>query len=292
MRTRTGSFPIGFRRGWSDWQRGSVASLAQWASSVGFELLDVPTIAVAELGDLSKHGIRLGTADLQDFGRLMANDPADRAARIKQNVDHVRMLGAAGIKLFFSVVIPGDPNAKRADNHKLAVETYAPIAEAAASIGGFVVLEGWPGMDPILPSLACTPETVRSMLKEIPRGLALNYDPSHLIRLGVDHIRFLKEFAPHVKHVHGKDTDLDADALYEFGTQQPTFARPHGFGGATWRYTIPGHGLTRWTEAFTILKSAGYAGGVCIELEDEHFNGTEAGEKLALTTSAAFLASC
>ena len=132
---------------------------------------------------------------------------------------------------------------------------------------------------------------MRSFIKDVGAGVAVNYDPSHLIRLGVDHIRFLKEFAPHVRHVHAKDTQLFPDALYEFGTQGSAFAKPHGFGEWTWRYTIPGHGDARWNEIFTILRDAKYAGVVSVELEDENFNGTEEGEKNALAQSLNFLKS-
>jgi len=43
---------------------------------------------------------------------------------------------------------------------------------------------------------------------------------------------------------------------------------------------------------FSILKDAGYAGAVSIELEDMHFNGTEAGEKLGILQGARFLEGC
>ena len=105
----------------------------------------------------------------------------------------------------------------------------------------------------------------------------------------MDHIRFLKEFAPHVKHVHAKDTDVNVEALYEFGTQAATFAKPRGFGEWTWRYTVPGHGQARWPEIFRILLSIGYKGIVSVELEDENFNTGEEGEKAGLLHSLAFL---
>ena len=54
-------------------------------------------------------------------------------------------------------------------------------------------------------------------------------------------------------------------------------------------YTLPGHGLARWSEIFSILKSSGYKGAVSVELEDENFNGSEAGEKAGLLNSLAFL---
>ncbi len=79
----------------------------------------------------------------------------------------------------------------------------------------------------------------------------------------------------------------------EDGTEQPaTFAKSHGFGSMHWRYTIPGHGCVRWTRAFQILEANGYQGAVSIELEDENFNGSEAGEKQGILSGSAFLASC
>jgi sugar phosphate isomerase/epimerase len=65
-----------------------------------------------------------------------------------------------------------------------------------------------------------------------------------------------------------------------------------GFGALAWRYCIPGHGVTSWTQVFSILQAASYAGGVSIELEDRNFNGTEAGEKLGFLQGARFLEGC
>ena len=42
---------------------------------------------------------------------------------------------------------------------------------------------------------------------------------------------------------------------------------------------------------FQQLKDAGFNGMVSIELEDENFNGTEAGEKRGFTVSRDYLAS-
>jgi sugar phosphate isomerase/epimerase len=118
----------------------------------------------------------------------------------------------------------------------------------------------------------------------------VNYDPSHLIRLGVDPIRFLNEFVPHVHHVHAKDTELYPEAVYELGLYQDSIAKPrHPYGAHAWRYTIPGRGRTPWTQVFEILRKNGYGGAVSVELEDEEFNGTEGGEKRGLVEAMEFL---
>jgi sugar phosphate isomerase/epimerase len=291
MPTRTGSFPIGFRRAGVEWQK-DLPKLAKWSKQIGFDLLDFTHRTTGEdFNVLKSAGLTHGSVDLLDFGQIMASDAGKRKDVLEANLKHIRDAAAQGAKAFFTVIIPGDHSAKRADNYKLAVECYAPLASACAEVGAALAIEGWPGGAPHFASLGCSPETVRALAKDLGRGFGLNYDPSHLIRLRVDHIRFLKEFAAHVKHVHAKDTDVDADALYEFGTQPGTFAAPHGWGEWSWRYTLPGHGQSRWTEIFAVLRSAGYKGAVSVELEDENFNGAEEGEKRALEMSLAYLRS-
>ena len=291
MATRTGSFPIGFRRAGVEWQK-DLGRLAKWSKQAGFDVIDFTHRASADdFATLKGAGLAPGAVDLLDFGQIMNNDAGKRKDLLEQNLKFIKDAAAQGAKAFFTVVIPGDPAAKRADNYKLAVECYAPIAHACADAGAALAVEGWPGGFPYFASLVCTPETVRRFISDIGRGVGINYDPSHLIRLRVDHVRFLKEFAPHVVHVHAKDTDVDAEALYEFGTQPGTFATPHRWGEWTWRYTLPGHGLARWGEIFAVLKSSGYRGAVSVELEDENFNGSEEGEQRALEYSLAFLRS-
>jgi sugar phosphate isomerase/epimerase len=289
MPTRTGNFAVGFRRGWSDWQK-DLAALAKWTKSNGLDGIDLGNPTPAEIQTLTGAGLRLGSVDLKDFGQITANDAAKRKDVVAANVAYVKQLAAAGAKVFFTCIMPGDIGKSRKDNYASALESFGPIAQAAQQAGTVIVIEGWPGGDPHLANLCCTPETCRAIIKDLGKGIGLNYDPSHLIRLGVDHVRFLREFAPHVHHVHAKDTELMSEAAYEYGLYQPAaFANGHGFGAHVWRYTIPGAGCARWTEIFKILQAGGYKGMVSVELEDENFNGSEGGEKAGLLNSLAFL---
>ncbi len=289
MPTRTGHFPIGFRRGWSDWQKADLALWANWAKQSGFEAIDLGRVTSADVATLKSTGLAMGSVDLIQPGEITHPNLAKRRDVIAANVAYVKEAAGLGARIFFTVV-GGDATKKRAENYRIAVESFSPIAEAAAGVGGTLVIEGYPGRAPELALLCTTPETYRAFLKDLPRGTAINYDPSHLIRLGVDHIRFLKEFVGAVRHVHAKDTEIFPEAIYELGLYQPSvFKNGHGFGEHAWRYTIPGHGVGRWTEIFSTLKSAGYGGAVSVELEDENFNGSEAGEKAGLVHSLEFL---
>ncbi|MBA3272727.1 MAG: sugar phosphate isomerase/epimerase [Chthoniobacterales bacterium] len=288
MDTRTGNFAIGFRRGWTDWQK-DLKSLSNWAKETGFDAIDLGKVTNDDAQTMKSAGVKLGSVDVIGMGQLMDNDAGKRKDLIAQNVAYVKEAAALGAKAFFTCIIPGDPAKKREENYRLAVDVFSPIADACAQNGAALAVEGWPGGGPWFANMCCTPETTRAFLKDVGAGAGLNYDPSHLIRLRVDHIRFLNEFIGSVKHVHAKDTEVDEDALYEFGTQTATFVKGHGFGGPTWRYTIPGHGIARWLEIFRVLEKNEYDGIVSVELEDENFNGTDEGEKAALKHSLAFL---
>ena len=52
----------------------------------------------------------------------------------------------------------------------------------------------------------------------------MNYDPSHLVWQMIDQARFIREFGPHMLHVHAKDLMIDRDGLYERGIIRSAWA--------------------------------------------------------------------
>lgn len=283
--TRTGNYPIGFRRGGSAWQ-SDLTSLMEWAKTNGLGVIDLGTDA-ADAKAATAQGLRIGSMDLVDWGSLFAADAGARAEAAARNTQLIAEAAAAGAKNFFTVILPKNPELPRKENFGYAVEGLQALVPALEAAGARVVIEGYPGAG----ALACTPEGYRALFAEINSPtIGVNYDPSHLLRMGICPIRFLKEFATRVGHVHGKDTEIRQDRLYELGTEQPaTFATRFGFGGTFWRYTIPGHGLTNWFEVFSLLGEVDYKGAVSIELEDENYNGTEEGEKRGILAGARHL---
>lgn len=290
--TTTGSFSIGFRRGWSDWQK-DLGGLIQFAKASQFEGIDVGALEPAEIKKIIAAGLKIGTVDSKDWAGLGSPDAGKRKAAAQLNADYLKAAVAAGAKNFFIVPIPEDHARPRKENFGYFVDSLGQLCAAVKSCGARLSIEGWPGGAPHFSTIACSTADYRALIKEVgSEVMGVNFDPSHLIRVGIDPVRFLEEFAPRVVHVHGKDTEILYDALQEHGTLQPaTFAQGHGFGEHYWRYTIPGHGQARWGKLFSILKATGYKGMVCIELEDENFNGSEAGEKKGLLASRDFLMS-
>lgn len=290
--TRTGSLPIGFRRGNSDWQK-ELSDVIRFAVDDGFAGIDTTALPVAELRQVLDADLCLGSVDLpQPWGDLAAADAAKRKDAAARCAAYVGEAAGLGVRNFFVCVLPEDPAQPRRANMDRAIDGYGQLCAQIADTEARIVVEGWPGPAPHYPTLACTPADYRLLFEGVgSEQLGVNFDPSHLVRMGIDPLRFVEEFAPRIHHVHGKDTELLDDECYEHGNLQPaTDAAPHGFGGHHWRYTLPGHGVTRWGRLLTTLVNAGYEGMISIELEDENFNGSQTGEQRGLRLSRDFLA--
>ena len=285
LKTRTGGFAIGFRRGGGGWQR-DIGSAIEWAKSNGFGAMDLGRGNTPDAAAVKDAGLRLGSVDLAG-GRLITADAGKRAEAVAACTAYIQECGPQN---YFAVMIPEDASLGRKANFGLMTESLNGIAPALEAAGGRLVIEGWPGPG----AQCCTPESYRATFRECPsQAIGINYDPSHLLRMGIDPIRFLNEFVGRVGHVHGKDTLILADDLYEYGTEQPATFKDNPFCGASaWRYTIPGHGGTPWTEVCRILVAANYAGVISIELEDADYHGSDALEQQGIQDAGLFLASC
>ncbi len=289
MKTRTGGFPIGFRRGGGEWQK-DLPQLVAWAKAHDLGVIDLGRDGDQTVAQAVAAGMRIGSVDLPEWQGMISADKGKRAEAIARNAAYIEACTAAGPQNFFLVMLPADPALPRVENFRYMVESFGELAPVLERRGGRLVIEGWPGPG----ALCCTPETFRAFFAEISSAaMGINYDPSHLIRMGIDPLRFLREFVGRVYHVHGKDVELLTENLYEYGHEQPaTFVKPFRYGAFAWRYTIPGHGCMRWGEALRILEGAGYAGCVSIELEDANFYSDAAAQQMGILQGAGFLVGC
>lgn len=286
MNTRTGSFPIGFRRLWINWHK-DLHGLIAWAKANGLSGIDIGKDADTIGQQILDAGMRIGSVDLKEWQGMISASKATRKKAVAANVKYVEACAKLGVMNHFVVMLPENKELPRAENFGYMVESYAALAPALEAAKARIVIEGWPGPG----ALVCTPEGYRGLFKAVPsKSMGVNYDPSHLMRMGIDPLRFLRELVSRVYHVHGKDTEIIDENLYEYGHEQPpTFGKPFAFGNMAWRYTIPGQGQVRWVEVMRTLAAAKYKGMVSIELEDANFNGTEAGEKNGILQGARFL---
>lgn len=289
MKTRTGGFPIGFRRGRGDWQT-DLGQLCKWAVDNSLEVIDLRAADVGEAQTALDAGLRIGSIDLPAGRQMISPDAGTRAQAVQANSEHISRCSSLGSVNHFVVMLPEDPTLPRDENFGYMLESYAQLVPVLEVAGAHIVIEGWPGPG----ALCCTPEGCRALFGEVSSAvMGINYDPSHLIRMDIDHMRFLREFVDRVHHVHGKDTLPLVDEYYEFGREQPaTFAKTLPYSGYTWRYTIPGHGVARWSDIFSVLDENGYGGCVSIELEDRNFHGMADAEQMGILKGAQFLTGC
>lgn len=287
--TRTGGLAIGLRRGWGAWQRDLGAWL-RWVAGQRFAFVDLGNDADTWIEPVRAAGVAVGSVDLPCWRELLGADPGRRDRAVSLVSEYIERCVRSGARTFLTAMRPEEPERPREENFDHMIDSYARLVPVLERAGAVIVIEGCPGPG----VLCCTPETLRALFAELPSAaLAINFDPSHLVRTGIDPLRFLGEFAGRVHHVHAKDTTWLEDGCYEFGHEQPaTFAPRHGFGGWAWRYTIPGRGATPWTRVLGALVAAGFRGGVSVELEDEDFCGSEEGEQRGLRLARDFLENC
>lgn len=202
--------------------------------------------------------------------------------------EHLKKVIRAAPKVGVSVVntfIGRDPAKGTAASLGQVKDVWAPVVAEAKAVGVKVGIEHcpmlfgedeWPGGK----NVATSPAVWRELFAQFPGGtLGLNFDPSHLVWQFIDCGRALREFAPHLVHVHAKDERIDRDRLYEVGVLGLGWHKPK----------LPGLGDVRWGEFFAALTDTGYSGPVCVEVEDRAYEGSLADRKRALRQSKKFL---
>jgi sugar phosphate isomerase/epimerase len=271
-----------------------IKGVAEFAKSAGLDVVDVPEYTAEIKHTFEEVGIEVGSIDgVGAVGqtKLLNKDDNVRsgaAEKLKQQISDVSSLGG---KVLFVCLVPEDRNQSRADSFAIWKETFPEIIKHAEKEDVYFAIEGWPGPAPQYPTIGCTPEMWRAMFNEIPsKHLGLNYDPSHMVRLGIDYLRVLNEFGERVTYCHGKDTEILLDEQYDFGILPATFGVKYDFSEGPWRYTIPGYGQVDWGKVAVRLEQLSYTGPVSIELEDHRFWGSVEAESKGIIQAKEHLA--
>lgn len=153
------------------------------------------------------------------------------------------------------------------DNIPAFKEVFTPLADYAGERNVCIAFENCPMMHthPFRGiNIAFSPRAWELMFEAVPApNLGLEYDPSHLYWLNVDHVSVIRDYGERIFHVHAKDTEIMYHRLGHQGI----------FGGSWWRYRIPGLGNIDWKQVVTALIDAGYQGNLDIEHEDPVFAG-------------------
>ena len=211
------------------------------------------------------------------------NEAAVYLEHLKKLISAAPMLGLSTVNTF----VGRDPARTIEDNWQLFDRRWPAVVRHAEQCGVRIGIENcpmfftrdeWPGGK----NLAVSPKIWREMFRRLPAAnLGLNYDPSHAVWQFMDAAGHLRDFADRIFHVHAKDARLDRQRLNDCGI----LATPLEFHDPR----LPGRGDVRWEEFFAALRQIGYAGPVCIEVEDRDYEDSLENRKRALRESASFL---
>ncbi len=217
---------------------------------------------------------QIGITSVAIYGGTIEAPAAEAIAYYARACKLARALGCSVVSGF-----TGRDNSLTVDeNLPLFQERFGPITQAAADEGVRIALEPWPGH--VLghgpyrwTNLATTPELWAKLLEVVPHpALGLEYDPSHLVWQGIDHLQAIRDFGSRIYHIHAKDIVIDQEKLKRVGV--------HGRGW--WRFVLPGLGQIDWPALFATLKEVGYAGDMAVEHEDNAYLQERWNEGLAL----------
>jgi sugar phosphate isomerase/epimerase len=262
-----------------------LSDVARWAAGHGFDALEVAGWPATDprdhiRADRFDHAERARVRKIFDETGLILSSIAyyennlhpTRRAEVN---DHVRKCVDAAAELGCSTVgtfVGRDPGLSVADNMKLAGAVFEPLVEYAGERGVTIVIEnclmkswhpdGYPG------NLAYSPELWEWMFT---LGLKLNYDPSHLVGLGIDPVAAIVPYISEIAHVQAKDTQILPGKIERYGFYGPITGEKGWY-----RFRVPGLGQVDWAGLIDTLYEGGYDGVVSVEHEDPVWSGSTA----------------
>ncbi len=268
--------------------------IAPWAAAHGYEALELaawpaigdrPFTATHVKADqfegeadrvrkaLDDNGLELSA--LAYYDNNLHPDPSEREAvntHVRACIDAAAALGGVPVGTF----IGRDPGRNVAENLRDAESVFPPLVDHAGERGVTLmiencVMEGW-HPDGYPGNLAYSPELWEWMFE---LGLKLNFDPSHLLWLGIDPIEALRPYVDRVAHAHAKDAETFPAERNRFGFFGRTSTReqdPWDMGW--WRYRIPGLGAVDFRAYVDTLYEGGFAGVLSVEHEDPVWGGS------------------
>jgi sugar phosphate isomerase/epimerase len=254
--------------------------VAAWPHTPGREWeashLDVRTLddagAARVLELLEQHA--LGISAVAYYENNLHQDAGTRAQihdHLRRCIDAAALLGCPNVGTF----VGRDVSLSMADNVRLAEEVFPALVKYADERRVRLVIENCPmeGWHPdgYPANLAYSPELWDWMAG---LGLYLNFDPSHLVWLGIDPVAALTAGVHRVAHVQAKDVQVDPVRRNRYGSYGRVLGRTSPWGSEWWRYRMPGLGDVDWRRLMDVLYEAGYDGFVSVEHEDPVWTGT------------------
>ena len=165
-------------------------------------------------------------------------------------------------------------------------EVFSRFAEIAEKENIIIPIENcphWIGYPLSVGNLAASPELWDAMFDAVPsKRIGLEFDPSHLLWMGIDYIKAIRKYGDKILAFHAKDTEMLEDGANQYGILGRQIGSTNDWDSGWWRYRIPGWGDLDWQGIFRALNDISFDGVMVIEHEDPVFGGPRTDEGLLL----------
>lgn len=266
-----------------------------WAYDNGFDCIEVGCWPMENDRDYSTSDINVDTIDKAEADRIndhlkekglcisslayydnnLHHDLTIRAfnnTHLKKVIDAAELLGVELVGTF----IGRNSELSLTENFKEFEVVFRDILEYAKNKGIKLMIENCPmpawDRDGLAGTISYSPELWDKMFSTLDYdNFGLNFDPSHLVWLGVDYIKAIRDYKDKIFHFHAKDTTCCKEELSYYSIFGKQFDRKDGFDLGWVHAKLPGNGDVDWAGVFEALKSIGYKGVVSIEHEDPDY---------------------
>jgi sugar phosphate isomerase/epimerase len=263
--------PLEKSMAWAKTQKIETVELGAWPDDPYLKVDKILAGSKADLVDpIRNNGIEIETL-AYCVNHLDSNDEA----REKKNAHMIKVIDAAhSLDVDIIACFVGNAGGNLYQNIAAVEEFFIPLLEYAKDHNIKMAIENCPGSN-----IATNPGIWDLLFFEVCEefdNFGLEFDPSHLVRLKVDYMAALKEFAEKGKIFccHAKDTKLDESKLARYGLDS--------LQERWWEYKIPGLGVVDWKGFMDVLKASGFKGAVQVEHEDGEYSGSKYQEGLVL----------
>jgi sugar phosphate isomerase/epimerase len=258
--------------------------IAEFAQQVGFKSLELSAWPQSSLNadHVTDEQIREILDDLQNRGIEVSAlgyypnyfDPDAEEAHEAQR--YLLSILALAVRMEVKTVCTfagRAPNKSVAENIPLFKDLFSRFCEEAEKKNLRIAIENCPMMDQVTMqgiNIAFSPEVWDAMFDAVPStALGLEFDPSHLVWLGVDYVQAVHDYGDRIYHVHAKDMEIDRQMLARVGIYGQAIGPVAGLGHGWWRPRTPGWGDVNWPKFISALLDVNYTGNIDIEHEDE-----------------------
>ncbi len=291
----------------------SLADIADFAATTGFQRLEVAVwprtggrdfeashLPVTDFGEAEAEHTReilestgLEISALAYYENNLHADPDLRAgyhAHLRSAILTAERLGVANVGTF----VGRNVTRSMRENMREAERVFPELVDLAGEHGVQLmiencVMEGW-HPDGYPGNIAYSPELWEWMFS---LGLKLNWDPSHLVWIGIDPLETIAPYASQIAHVQAKDIEVFPDRRNRYGSFGLVDKGDDPWATGWWRYRVPGRGSIDWMRVLDRLHEAGFEGTVSVEHEDPLWGGdverTKKGVRIAYDTLAPHL---